>query len=60
MKGGGFLILGDATFEEVLFLLDVHHLGEPRQRIFDPGVERGETNAFETPISNKINVCFMI
>ena len=47
MKGRGFLILGDATLEEVLLLLDVHHFGEPREGIFNPGGKRGETDAFK-------------
>jgi hypothetical protein len=30
-----FLILGDAAFEEVGLLLDVHHLGEPGEGVGD-------------------------
>jgi hypothetical protein len=32
---GGLLIFRDATLEEVLLLLDVHHLGQPGERIFE-------------------------
>ena len=41
VEGGGLLVLGDATLEEVLFLLDVHHLSQPRERVFYAGGERG-------------------
>ena len=34
VQRGGLLVFGDAALEEVLFLLDVHHLGQPGQRIF--------------------------
>ena len=41
-EGRGFLVLGDAAFEEVLLLLDVHHLGEPREGVLHIADERFE------------------
>src|SRR5471030_2607529 len=56
VEGRGFLIFGDATLEEVLLLLDVHHLGEPRQRVLDAGGERGETAAFEAAVGDVVDI----
>ena len=41
-ESGGLLIFSDTAFEEVLFLLDVHHLGEPWEWVFDTWIERFE------------------
>ena len=32
-EGGGFLVFGDAAFEEVGFLFDVHHFGQPGEGV---------------------------
>src|SRR5688572_25646731 len=56
VEGRGFLVLGNATFEEVLFLLDIHHFGEPRQRVLNAGGERGQADAFEAPVGDVVNV----
>jgi hypothetical protein len=40
-EGGGFLVFGDATFEEVLFFFDVHHFGKPGEGVAAAFVERG-------------------
>ncbi len=50
------MILGDAAFEEVLLLLDVHHLGEPREGIFHAGVERGEAHTLEAAVGDVVDV----
>ena len=44
------MIFGDAALEEVLLLLDVHHLGEPGQRVFDPAGQRSEADAFKATV----------
>ena len=47
-ESGGLLIFSDTAFEEVLFLLDIHHLGEPWERIFDTWIERFEAATLTT------------
>ncbi len=56
IQGGRFLVLGDAPFEEVLLLLDVHHLGEPRKWVLDAAVQRSQAAAFEATVRDEINV----
>ena len=56
VEGGSLLVLGDATLEEVLLLLDVHHLGQPGQRILHAGGERGEAAAFQAAIGDVVDV----
>src|SRR5438045_2281934 len=51
-EGGGFLVFGDAALEEILLLLDVHHLSEPGQRVLDSARERSKADALEAPVSD--------
>ena len=39
-----------------MLLLDVHHLGEPRQRVLDAGGERGETDALEATVGDIVDI----
>lgn len=55
-ESGGLLIFSDTAFEEVLFLLDIHHLGEPWERVFDTWIERFEAHAFEAAICDVVNI----
>ena len=55
-EGAGLLVFGDAALEEILFLLDIHHFGQPRERILDTRMERCEADTFEAAVGNIINV----
>ena len=55
-EGGGFLVFCDATFEEVLLLLDVHHLGEPREGVLDAGVEGFEFAVDQAAVADVVDV----
>ncbi len=56
VQGGGFLVFSHPTLEEVLFLLDVHHLGEPGQRVLNAAGEGCEATAFEAAVCDVIDV----
>ena len=55
-EGGGFLIFGDAAFEEVLLLFDVHHLREPWEGIGDTFVEGREAAGNQTAVGDEVDV----
>ncbi len=55
-EGGCLLVFGDAAFEEVLLLLDVHHLSEPWEGVFHAGLERLQADVFEAAVCDVINV----
>jgi hypothetical protein len=44
------------TLEEVLLLLDVHHLGEPRERVAHAGRQRSKPAAFEATVRDVVDV----
>ena len=54
------MILGDATFEEVLFFFDVHHFCEPWEWVGDGFVERGEAAGGEAAVGDEVDVGFEI
>ena len=49
------MVFGDTAFKEVLLLLDVHHLRQPREWVLHILVERLEAYTFEAAIRNKID-----
>lgn len=55
-EGGGLLIFGHAPFEKVLFFFDVHHFGEPGERVADGAVEGFESDSIEATVADVINV----
>src|SRR6267154_1114053 len=56
VKRRSFLVFSDATLEEVLFLLDVHHFSEPGQWVLDAAGEGSETAALEATVRDKVDV----
>ncbi len=55
-----FLVFGDAAFEEVGFLFDVHHFGEPWEWVADGFVERSEAAGGEAAVGDVVDVGFEI
>ncbi len=56
IERGRLLIFGNASFEEVLLLLNVHHFRQPRQRILDIANQRFEADSFESSVRNVVDV----
>ena len=56
LDGAGTAVVSDAALEEVRFLAQVHHLGEPGQGIRDRAVERGEAHALEAAVADVVDV----
>jgi len=50
------LILDDAGLEDILFLLEVHRLAHPRERIFGFYEDRCETELGTTAIRDEVHV----
>ena len=57
-EGGGFLVFGDFAFEEVLFLFEVHGLGEPGEGVFDSALEGLEAAVDEAAVGDVVDVLF--
>ena len=56
LQSGRFLVFRDAAFEEVLLLLDVHHLRQPRQGVLHARAQGGEADAFQASIRDVIDL----
>ena len=50
------MVIGDFAFEEVLLFADVHHLGEPGERIGDTGVDGRQTATGEAAVGDEVDV----
>ena len=54
------MVFGDSALEEVLFLLDVHHFGEPWEWVGDGFVERIQAAGDEAAVGDVVDVGFEI
>ena len=50
------MVFGDFAFEEVLFLFEVHGLGEPREGVFDSALEGLEAAVDEAAVGDVVDV----
>src|SRR5690606_28350734 len=50
------LVFGDAAFEEVGLLLDIHHFSQPREGIRHAFVERSEAAGNEAAVGDVVDV----
>lgn len=50
------MILRDAGLKEVLLLLEIHHLGHPRERIGRSGIQSIQTNLVAPTVADELHI----